>query len=145
MVHCAIILLAGRFFCSPNTLETSRNEAVYLIISSTDIFKTNRKLLSIRCVDKIPRRMSGMGSNSARDITMTRTFRMVGLWHDLKIDISLSPMKDITNLYLESTCLAWMFCFHIRRCRKVTFCLPVNWARGCTRKHPRAVKGKVLS
>ena len=37
----------SRLFRSPNTLETPRNEAVYLIISSTDIFKTNRNLLSI--------------------------------------------------------------------------------------------------
>ena len=37
----------SRVFRSPNTLETPRNEAVYLIISSTDIFKTNRNLLSM--------------------------------------------------------------------------------------------------
>ena len=41
-------------FRSPNTLETPRNEAVYLSISSTDIFKTNRNLLSMRCGEKIP-------------------------------------------------------------------------------------------
>ena len=44
----------SRFFRSPNTLETPRNEAVSLIISSTDILKTNLNLLSMRCVDKIP-------------------------------------------------------------------------------------------
>ena len=37
-----------RFFRSPNTLETPRNEAVYPVISSADIFKTNRNLLSMR-------------------------------------------------------------------------------------------------
>ena len=37
-----------RFFRSPNTLEKPWNEAVFLIISSTDIFKTNRNLLSMR-------------------------------------------------------------------------------------------------
>ena len=37
----------SRVFRSPNTLETPRKEAVYLIISSTDIFKTNRNLLNI--------------------------------------------------------------------------------------------------
>ena len=37
----------SRVFRSPNTLETPRNETVYLIISSTDIFKTNRNLLNI--------------------------------------------------------------------------------------------------
>ena len=41
-------------FRSPNTLETPRNEAVYLSKSSTDIFKTNRNLLSMRCGEKIP-------------------------------------------------------------------------------------------
>ena len=44
----------SRFFRSPNTLETPRNEAVSLIISSTDILKTNLNLLSMRCEDKIP-------------------------------------------------------------------------------------------
>ena len=38
---------AVAFSVSPNTLETPRKETVYLIISSTDIFKTNRNLLSI--------------------------------------------------------------------------------------------------
>ena len=37
----------SRVFRSPNTLETPGNEVFYLIISSTDIFKTNRNLLSI--------------------------------------------------------------------------------------------------
>ena len=37
----------SRVFRSPNALETPRNETVYLIISSTDIFKTNRNLLNI--------------------------------------------------------------------------------------------------
>ena len=46
-------------------------------------------------------RMPGMGSNSARDITMPRTFRMVGLWHDLKVDIYPIPLKEITNLALN--------------------------------------------
>ena len=55
----------------------------------------------MRCVDKIPCRMTGMGSNSARDITMPRTFRMVGLWHDLKIDLSSIPVKEVTNFSLE--------------------------------------------
>ena len=55
----------------------------------------------MRCVDKIPCRMTGMGSNSARDITMPRTFRMVGLWHDLKIDLSYIPAKEVTNFSLE--------------------------------------------
>ena len=32
---------------SPNTIETPRNEVFYLIISSADIFKINRNLLSI--------------------------------------------------------------------------------------------------
>ena len=60
----------------------------------------------MRCVDKIPCRMTGMGSNSARDITMPRTFRMVGLWHDLKIDLSSIPVKEVTNFSLEKTFLA---------------------------------------
>ena len=88
-------------FRSPNTLETPRNETVYLIMSSIDIFKTNRNLQSKRCVDKIPRRMTGMESNGAYDITRPRTFRMVGLWHDLKTDLSPIPVKEVTNLCLE--------------------------------------------
>ena len=44
----------SRFLFSKHTWdETLKNEAVNLIISSTDIFKTNRNLLSMRCVDKI--------------------------------------------------------------------------------------------
>ena len=42
----------SRVFRSPNTLETPRNETVYLIISSTDIFKTNRNLLNISSLAK---------------------------------------------------------------------------------------------
>ena len=91
----------SRFFRSPNTLETPRNEAVYLIISSTDILKTNINVLSMRWVDKIPRRMTGIRSNSARDITMNRTFRMVCLWHDSKVDLYPIPVKEVTNFFLE--------------------------------------------
>ena len=67
----------SRVFRPSNTLDTPGNEAVYLTTSSTDIFKTNRDLLRMRCVAKIPCRMIGMGSNSARDISMPRTPRMV--------------------------------------------------------------------
>ena len=58
-VHCAILSLAVAFnflFSKHTWDETLRIEAVYLIISSTDILKTNRNLLSMRCVDKIPAR-----------------------------------------------------------------------------------------
>ena len=41
----------SRVYRSPNTLETPGKEAVYLIISSTDIF-TNRNLLSISSLAK---------------------------------------------------------------------------------------------
>ena len=42
----------SRVFRSPNTLKTPKNETVYLIISSTDIFKTNRNLLKISSLAK---------------------------------------------------------------------------------------------
>ena len=42
----------SRVYRSPNTLETPGKEAVYLIISSTDIFKTNRNLLNISSLAK---------------------------------------------------------------------------------------------
>ena len=42
----------SRVYRSPNTLETPGNQAVYLIISSTDIFKTNRNLLNISSLAK---------------------------------------------------------------------------------------------
>ena len=41
------------------------------------------------------------GIKERAHITMPRTFRMVGLWHDLKIDLSPIPVKEVTNLYLE--------------------------------------------
>ena len=42
----------SRVYRSPNTLETPGNETVDLIISSTDIFKTNRNLLNISSLAK---------------------------------------------------------------------------------------------
>ena len=42
-----------------------------------------------------------MGSNSAGNITMPRTFWMVGLWQDLKIDLSPIPVKEVTNLCVD--------------------------------------------
>ena len=42
---------------------------------------------------------------------MPRTFRMVGLWDDLKIDLSPIPVKEVTNLCLEYTFLAECFVF----------------------------------
>ena len=55
----------------------------------------------MRCVDKIPCRMTGMESNGACDITRPRIFRIVGLWYDLKTDLSPIPVKEITNLCLN--------------------------------------------
>ena len=48
IIHSSLDTIAlSRVFSSPNTLETPRNEAVYLILSSTESFKTKRNLLSI--------------------------------------------------------------------------------------------------
>ena len=46
-IHSRDTIALSRVFSSPNTLETPRNEAVYLILSSTESFKTKRNLLSI--------------------------------------------------------------------------------------------------
>ena len=70
---------------------------------------------------------------------------MVGLWHDLTIDLSPIPVKEVTNLYLEQTFLAWMFCFQIRQPRNLPFvshklCIHIHVD---TRERARA--GKVWS
>ena len=51
---------------------------------------------------------------------MPRTFRIVGLWHDLKIDLSPIPVKEVTNLSLNYTYLTCIFflsfhklCIHV--------------------------------
>ena len=55
--------------------------------------------------------MTGIRSISARDITMNRTFRMVCLWHDSKVDLYPIPVKEVINFFLEQTCLACMWFF----------------------------------
>ena len=46
-IHSRDTIALSRVFSSPNTLETPRNEAVYLILSSTESFKTKRNLLRV--------------------------------------------------------------------------------------------------
>ena len=74
-------------FRSSNTLESPRNEAVYLIISSTDIFKTNRNLLNISSLAKKSEKNDAC---SAGFFILSFPFQFNKIYFTLKIFLQLN-------------------------------------------------------